>query len=439
MAEERGFEGALADIQQTRVNIQGTKDADILTDKRPTREDIDVPRSPTTRLIRGSLAHALNYLRNDPMYREDRAAVDRFRAEGQVLARAADRLDVQFHKNGREVETQLENGATQPIHVTELDLNPPKEGEVDKRIPRIMIGGALSTSEQNAGLSMALALQGEKVLVMTYPGQMREQSGARGILERIANPAKKDVDAFTQVIQNLGYPQVNLIGHSMGGRYALEIAGKGALKNKVEVHDVVSLAPTGFEKRNLKAVGDGFAAEDKVSHVDPEQFVGMALQGNEDAYRKSGIDLEGSLKDKATGLLSFLGAGRAAASQSINSSVISNHVLPNITGDLEIWTGENDKIVQEGAVQNVVREAVDRNPREASRLSYYVIEGATHNTFFINGLGYTRAREAEQEARHDAQVGIPHIGKRISVDSLERSGAEWILKQMQQKSTSSAE
>lgn len=424
MGAEEGFEGALAAIQQTRADIRGTKDWDILTDRRPTREDMDVPRSPTTRLIRGSLAHALDFLRHDPIYKEDKGAVDGFRAEVDRLAQAADRLDVQFHKNGREIETQVD-GNVQPIYVAELDLNPPKEGEVDERIPWLMIGGALSTSEQNAGLSMALALQGERVMVATHPGQMGEQSGGRGFFERIGNSGKKDLKVFSQVVEKLGSSKLNLIGHSLGGRYVLEIAG---INPNVEIHDVVALAPTGFEGRSLKGVGEGFAAEDKISKVDPEQFVGMASQGNEDAYRKSGIDLVGSLKDKAIGMLSFLGSGRAAASQAIASELIADKVLPNISGDLEIWTADGDGIVNPDAIENVVGEVIRRHSESTSRLSSYVVEGAGHNIFFINGLGFVRARDEEQQARHEALVSSPQVGKRIGADALERSAAEFLLK-----------
>jgi len=96
----------------------------------------------------------------------------------------------------------------------------------------------------------------------------------------------------------------------------------------------------------------------------------------------------------------------------------------NIQGDLEIWTSSNDKIINADAIAGVVGEA----PFTTNNVSLYSMEGGNHNSYFTE-FGFNRARQEEQQARHEAQTTA--IGKKVSMESVERSGAEFILKQMQ--------
>ena len=259
---------AMASIAQTRQEIQGTN-ANVQTRPESSREDAEAKRSPTNRLIRGSLAHALTYLRDDPRVTgENRQVLYDFAKEERKLSTSIDKLDAQYRSNTAEYD----DGKGGKIHTVTLDLKEFAEGEEDTRTPWIMVGGASSTDEGNAGLPMAMALQGEKVTILTYPEQIKLQKGGdgRSILESLSNKGQEDLEIFKNVAPQIGYSKTNLLGHSLGGAMVLSMASDPEFASKMGIENVVVMAPTGFEKRRFTGISKAFLDEGARLNSDPE-------------------------------------------------------------------------------------------------------------------------------------------------------------------------
>ena len=410
---------AMANIAQTRQEIQGTK-ANVLTRPEATRDDPDAKRSPTNRLIRGSFAHALTNLRDDPRVTgENRQVLYDFAREQRKLSADLDRLDAQYRSNTAEYD----DGKGGKIHAVTLDLKEFAEGEEDTRVPWVMIGGATSTDEQNAALPIAMALQGHKITILTYPEQMKlqKEGEGRGLFEPISNMVREDFEKFKHASKEIGYKKLNLIGHSLGGAMVIGIASHPEFVSDIGVENVVAVAPTGFEKRNVVAISVDFLKEGAKLMKDPEAKVFLD-QGVIDANRPSGVGGKGILGLPKMAWDSWSG-GEAAATKMITSKVLAR-ASSNIKGDLEIWTSSEDKIVND----DVIAETIQFAPITSNNVSHYSLEGGNHNSFFTEAFGFARVRQEEQQARHDAQT--PFIGKKVSIDSLERSGAEYLFKQV---------
>ncbi|HMS22179.1 MAG TPA: hypothetical protein PKA38_00265 [Candidatus Levybacteria bacterium] len=424
-------EGATDQARRGReVKKTNIPEPDIMTDRRFTRENESVPRSPTTRLIRGSLAATLKDIKNDPQMRID--ILPGFVRESRELAENLDKLDTQFHTTGKFFEAGKGDKRKDSIYAVTLDLREPSN-EPDTRIPWVMIGGAYSTSEQNAALSMALALQGEKVIVLTHPEQMRDQEGFRGPKDLLRNTARENIKMFTSAISNLGLSHVNLLGDSLGGAFALAVAADSELTKKVQIENAVILQPVGFEDRSQKELMSHGNEDERRNVEDPEAKVIMALQGNTDAYRKSGAQLHDvSMRKRLWESRKFISSSQATAGQ-INDSEVIVKAINNMSGDLEIWGCGDDQLARPQAINAAVDKArltlVEENQK---RLYSYEVEGAHHNNLILNAFGFIRARSQEQEARHD--IGENYSGiKKMNIATMERSGAEYILKKMQQK------
>ncbi len=417
----------MANIAQKRQEIHGTKE-NVLTRPEATRDDPDAKRSPTNRLIRGSLAHALTYLREDPRVTgENRQVLYDFAQEERELALNLDKLDSQYRSNTAEYD----DGKGGKIHTVTLDLKELAEGEEDTRTPWIMVGGASSTDEGNAGLPVAMALQGEKVTILTYPEQMKLQKGGdgRSLLESFSNKGQEDLEIFKNVAPQTGYKNTNLLGHSLGGAMVLSMASDPVFASKMGIENVVVMAPTGFEKRRFAGISKAFLDEGAKLNSDPEAKI-FLNQGVMDANRPSGVGAEGLLGAIKLGK-DLVSGGKAAATKMIDGEVLAR-AASNIHGDLEIWTSSEDKIINAEVVGEVVKDA----PFSTNNVSLYSMEGGNHNSYFIEAFGFNRVRQEEQKARHESQT--PSIGKRVSIGSMERSGAEYLLKQMQQPAQEAA-
>lgn len=414
---------------QTRREL-GNKDSKVTTDRRPTREDLDASRSPTARLIRGSLAATLKDIKRDPEMKM--SMLPGFVAESRKMADNLDILDMQFNTTGQFLEAGKGPEKKNSIYSVTLDLKKPSN-EPDTRVPWVMIGGAYSTSEQNAALSMALALQGEKVIILTHPEQMQDQEGGRGLKDSLRNTAKEDIDMFEKAIVGFGLSQINLLGDSLGGAFALAMTADPEFTKQVAVGNVVILQPVGFEKRSLMDLMKDGSLQEQMNENDPEAKVIMALQGNTDARRKSGLQLHelGPVKRAVKGGLAFVGPGRASGTH-LNTAETVAQAVSNISGDLEIWSCGEDTLARPDTIRAVVADASGiLQAKDGSRLASYTVQGARHNEFILHGFGFIRARFEEQAARH--QMGYDgHSSKdmSINIDTLERSGAEYLLKGM---------
>lgn len=391
-------------------------------------EDSEIFRSPTTRLIRGSLAATLKDIKNSPEMRV--SLLPGFVAESRIMAKNLDKLDLQFNTTGKFLDAGKGPEKRNSIYAVTLDLQEKTETP-DTRVPWVMIGGAYSTSEQNASLSMALALQGEKVIVLTHPEQMRDQEGFRGPKDLMRNTAREDIEMFKAALGSTGFSKVNVLGDSLGGAYALAVASDSNLS--VQIENAVILQPVGFEPRSQKELMTEGNADEKRNVNDPEAKYIMAYQGNTDAKRKSGAQLHDvNFLKRAIESRKFISSSKAAGEQ-LNDATSVVKAVNNISGDLEIWECGEDRLARPEVITTAVEKAREGlGAEQQSRLVSYDVEGAHHNQLILNAFGFIRTRLEEQRAR--SEMGGDYKGaKKISVGSLERSGAEYILKQMKAK------
>lgn len=157
--------------------------------------------------------------------KEKKELLDKIRTEAEIMENNLDELERQYYENGKIIEIETEFGKFS-VPVAELDLKKGEysESEKDERTPYFLLGSVAQNYHQMAAFSMGLALNGEKVLVPTWPEQAAsrpdnfgEQLKRQGDLKIHKEYAKKTIEA-------LGLEKINLVGYSMGGAVSLELA-----------------------------------------------------------------------------------------------------------------------------------------------------------------------------------------------------------------------
>ncbi len=417
MAESRQqIDKLMSKVETRRHAAKILKVLEIQTDRGVTQgTPVEVPQSPTARLFLDSVNKTLSDIKSDPMLVD---FLPVFAKKSRELRNDVNILDYQHHTNSIDIPIALETGEIQYIRVTTLDLAQPPVGVKDERDPYIGFGGAGSITEQNPGLWWAFALEGKKVQVVSFPEQNQERMvKGRRFIDKFKNTRKLQLESFKKTLQHLGHERMNLIGHSLGAAEIIELAADPEFAGKI--NDVISLAPVGFEKQNVLSLAKRFWKQGRITKEDPEGKIVMIEQGNVDAAVSSKV-----------GLIAFAGLGRAAAELTITDSVLEG-ALKNMTGELQVWTGQNDSVSRPSAIHPVIKEFVKKHPRYMNRVASYTINGGYHDFFITNGLGLVSAIDKESENRIK---GIPYLDKRIDSETLVRSASEWILSKMKAQS-----
>jgi hypothetical protein len=135
------------------------------------------------------------------------------------------------------------------IPVVTLDLHPPKDGKKDERVPYFIVPPYIANPYQVAFLAISLALEGQRVHIMTYPEKYKMSKSSLDWIERIRED--KTLKLYSKLAQKtaegLGLSEFNLVGASMGAAIALEMASDPNLKGKI--NDLIAIDPSSIFKR----------------------------------------------------------------------------------------------------------------------------------------------------------------------------------------------
>lgn len=370
----------------------------------------EIDRGIVMRFQRAEIARAYRVLRNQVRDAEKRGidagpqreAVRKFGAKAHVLEKNLDTLNRQFYENVTTVHVEDPELGVHEIPVVTLDLNPPAEGQVDTRIPYFITPSYVTNYHESAAFSMALALAGEKVNVMTYPEKFKMAKSPEDWLDRVKKDGtlKPYAKLAGKIIQGLGLKKLNLIGISMGAGVSLEMASNPNLN----IQDLIIIEPpTVIAKNTLKQLFDFVVREGVPATVNAEERAKVVLsESPELAQRAKGTDT----------VLSPILARRQITQEQLQA--INPH------GRYQVWFGENSVITGEKTQEEFVRaEAARSDNPDTSPIKMYVIKGGRYGSPVVHAQGVASVITAKQRPQQ--------MITRLDTNSLENSAAAFIL------------
>lgn len=330
------------------------------------------------------------------------------RGRAKILGKNLDDLNRQYHESVRSVEIETRLGKFS-VPVVELDL---RGGEAargeDKRIPYLLLGTVATNYHSTAALSMSLALEGERVLVPSWPEQ--------AIVGRPADFAEKlgqqqdlsfHKEYAKQTIKSLSLERMKLMGCSMGAAVALKLAQD---RDMPEIENLIVIEPPGLERKSAAKLAKDFVLEEGVMKALPysEARIKTFLQGGRESTDSPGF--LGSLVDD----------GRIIANTRFNAGELAT-VAPK--GRYEVWVGTKSSITDVEQTKKLFGKAQElreqQNP-SAPPIEVHVIEGGTHSWPFMNSIGFARLLKTMPRERATT----------TKLSDLENSGMAAILKDL---------
>ena len=283
-----------------------------------------------------------------------RKEFNEFRKQSTLFKKKLDVLNKQFYPYPNDpykwemVSVRDDELGEHRIPVITLDINPPKEGEKDERVPYFIVPVYIGNPYQEAFFAMSLALEGQKVHVMTYPEKkIMAESDEKQWLELLRS--KRTMEPYSRlakkIIENMNLQNINLIGTSMGAEVVLEMAQDPEFAQRI--NNLVSLEPTSlYERRTLGMLWD-FAREAVPG------FLGINREESVKAAKSERPELEVSMGR---------GGGWVEAPFLWAPIIAQKHLTAenlagiNIKGNFQVWTGGDSRITGERA-QAVLAEA----------------------------------------------------------------------------------
>ncbi len=405
----------LANIIEKPINAAvGFAKSHDLTSGTQTRETkipgTEIDRGIVTRFQRAEIARAYKALRNQVRDAEKkgedaephREVVKKFAAKAHVLEKDLDTLNRQFYENITTVHVDDPELGVHEIPVVTLDLNPPAEGQEDTRTPYFITPSYVTNYHESAAFSMALALAGEKVNVMTYPEKFKMAKSPDDWLDRVKKDGtlKPYAKLAGKIIQGLSLNRLNLIGISMGAGVSLEMASDPSLN----IQDLIIIEPpTVIGKNTLKQLFDFGVMEGVPAILNAEDRAKVVLsESPELAQRAKGTDV----------VLAPILARKQITQEQLQA--INPH------GRYQVWFGENSAITGEKTREEFVRAEAARsaNPN-TSPIEMYVIKGGRHGSAVVHSQGVASVITAKQRP--------PQMISKLDINSLENSAAAFIL------------
>jgi len=325
---------------------------------------------------------------------EKKNLLKQIRERAKFLEKNLDELNRQYYEGVKTVEIDTKYGKF-TIPIAELDLNKDVEPEKDTRTPYFLIGGiAQKYAFQTVVLSLALALDGHKVFIYTYPEQsmvqrpdnFREMLKNQGDLKIHAELAK-------QTIKKWGLKDVNIVGYSMGGAIALELAVGPDLK---ELKDLIIIEPLGIEEKGLPRLAKEFALEQGLLKTLP--------------YSEARIKTFKQGRKENTGNFGFLLEDAKILSKKYFWPERLKEIKP--TGRYQVWVGTESPIVDDKIAENIFLETEvlrkSENP-DTMPLEFYKVEGGDHGWPFMNATGFSRILEEERPKQQTTTVKLSEL------------------------------
>lgn len=357
--------------------------------RRTSLPDSEHERSLVNRFERGQILHAYTVLREQIRAAKDQGLdashqkefLQRFRKHAYHNEKNLDELNREYYEKGFEVEVEGPDIGRHVVPLVELDLQKPKEGEEDLRVPYFVIGGIASNYHQTAALSMALALEGNRVFSMTYPEQgMAQHPPDWGSRVRSDGTPKLHAQLVKKTIEKLGLERVNLVGYSIGGMIAIEAASDRNFHSRLQ--DLVAIEAVGFQdKGRLQMALDLFYSQGSRTVRDPEQRLKLLEQG----FETSRIDP-----------VLFLSLGDVARRQQFTQEKLMR-VQPQ--GRFQVFVGSESPVADAEMTRTTLLAAEGlrraENPN-ASPVEIYRIQGGDHGIVKY-AMGIVTTHEAEQK------------------------------------------
>jgi len=379
-------------------------------------ENPETTRGEVFRFERGQILKAYKILREQIRDAEKKGEdatekkrlLKEIRGRAKVLEKDLDELNRQYYEKVRNIEIETEYGKFS-VPVVELDLRKKesKESEKDERTPYFLLGSVATNYHQTAALSMGLALEGERVLIPAWPEQaMVGRPKNFSELLKKQKGLKLHKEYTKQTIRAMGLDKVNIMGYSMGGAVALELAQDQDFQ---EMQDLVVVEPVGLEEKGLVGIGKDFMIKEGLLKTLPysEARIKSFLQGNREN----------------TGSLKFLiEDGRILSKKHFDTEKLGK-IMPK--GRYQLWVGTKSSITDHRIAEEVFLKAENLRKQEdpnATPVEIHIVKGGTHGWPDMNSLGFSRLLKEEKPQEQVTTVKL---------SELENSGMARILKEVE--------
>lgn len=392
--EAENLEGKLNKKSLGEKIVSEVQTRHVPEDQQQMREE-SVDRSELNRFERGQILKAYKILRKEIREAEKdgedvfakKMLLKDIRGRAKKTEAQLDDLEKQFEENVSVVEVETKYGNFS-VPVTELDLNRPKEGEKDERIPYVFWGGINSNVETNGCVLMALALKGQRVLGIPHFEQ-KQVKKPEGVTATNIFKQEQGFGVHAQVtagvLEKLGIEKCNLIGYSTGASIALESAIKFSEDEKMSgrINDLIAIEPVGVDEAGLAGLTTGLGKNILQDMGFSEARIKVLKQAAEtnDTEQKAPLDLQAVM------------------------TLTKRHFTPerlgkiNVEGKFQIWSGTSSGLMNIEAIEESVQEAnqlIEQNGK-GSKAQIYEVKGGTHYSPIINAVGFVNEIVSEDE------------------------------------------
>ena len=320
-----------------------------------------------------------------------------FRSKARVYENKMDILNEQFYKKIEEPAESIEPiEPTEPtpenpvgvrkIHIEDpelgildnyvvtLDLNPPIEGQVDTRIPYLLIPTYAATPHHVVNMAASILYEGGKVIALTDPANRATTDTPEKIddwLSRVKAEGSLRLHAklVKKIAEKLEIQKANVVGISMGAEVALQAALDPEFASIM--NDLVVVEPTGIagnQKHPVKLLWDFAARQGWRTAHDKEMGIKTFGPSERPEFQKT------ELRD---------GKVARVLAPILAKGLITPEMIARINpqGQFQIWVGTKSSITGERTLKALLeaeRQRLIQNPNGA-RMHIMHFEG-DHST-----------------------------------------------------------
>lgn len=393
--------------------------AEVQTREAPLRgaSDPEQTRGEAFRFERGQILKAYKILRDQIKSAEEQGEdatekknlLEEVRGRAESLEKNLDELERQSYEDGKIIEIETEFGKFS-VPVVELDLRSKerKESEKDERVPYFLLGSVAQNYHQMAAFSMGLALEGERVLVPTWPEQAESRPDNFGELLKNQPDLKIHKEYAKKTIQALGLKKINLVGYSMGGAVSLELA-QDQDKDSPEIQNLTIIEPAGLEDKGIVKLAKDFAFNEGLMNTIPysERMIKTMKQGKREEVLNMGF-----LMDDC----------KILSKKCFDVEKLAK-IMPK--GRYQLWVGTKSSITDSEVAEKVFLES-DKLRKEknhdASPVEVYVVNGGTHGWPLVHNIGFSKMIRDEELPKNQIS--------QVELSDMENSGMAGILKEI---------
>jgi pimeloyl-ACP methyl ester carboxylesterase len=372
-------ERVFSEFQTRKTTIPGSE-------KSEKAEPTEIKRGEVFRFERGQIYKAYTLLRKEIRDVEKRGEdatskrelLKQIREKAAIMEQQLDELNRQYYENAQTIDVTTKYGDF-GVPVAELDLKKQNESD-EEEIPTFFIGGAAVGYHQSAVLSMALALDGRKVFVTTYPEQssVKRPDNFKELLQK--DGLNMEADIVKEIIKKMELKKVNIVAFSMGTAITMKMATDPEFN---VINDLTLLEPMGIEDKGFPRIATEFAGGHIATISSSEKNIKGIKQGS----------------DENKGSLGFLiEDGKLLAEKSFEPETLKN-IHPQ--GRFQVWVGTKSHLVDDKVAETLFTETETLRQAEnptASPLEFHKVEGGDHLWPLVGALGLSKMMQQEKTA-----------------------------------------